>query len=378
MEGFFKKTMLLVLLSAVIAGLSACGGSNNVSENNDSGEENTSASSEKAIVFSFSSNLPTGNQIEQAFTDVNAMIANGSGTMEIEYYPGATLLSDSEVWEGVQSGVADMGYLNLGFEPGQFPYGQLFETAGIRWATAQAASYAFREFLQTFEGITEFDNVVILAAYCSGPGQIEATKPIHTLEDIKGLKLRATSTIAPAVQRLGATPLTISFGDVYESMRTGVIDGWVGVIGAIGQMKFYEVAPYILYYPYFNTANLLIMNKDVFNALSSDQQEELLSAFAKENVDYLDLTLQTLDDTGIKGFAGLKERNFLTEEEAKRWDAALSPIIEEYAKDLDAAGLRGTEALAYMRELAEKYNAEYPTNEQLESYFDEEFLAQYK
>jgi hypothetical protein len=63
-----------------------------------------------------------------------------------------------------------------------------------------------------------------------------------------------------ALEAMGSTPITMPIADVYESLRTGVLDGFLGTLAVIGDFKFEEVAPYLTYFPYYNATFYIIIN----------------------------------------------------------------------------------------------------------------------
>ena len=75
----------------------------------------------------------------------------------------------------------------------------------------------------------EWDQFRPLAFCASTPAVIGTlTKPVRTLEDLKGLKIRGTGRIGDIVKALGATPMPLEIVDMYEALRRGVLDGNLG------------------------------------------------------------------------------------------------------------------------------------------------------
>ncbi len=71
------------------------------------------------------------------------------------------------------------------------------------------------------------------------------SKPVKTLEELKGLKIRGTGRVGDIVKALGATPMPIEMVDLYESLRRGVIDGNMGPLEQLKGFKIGELIKYV-------------------------------------------------------------------------------------------------------------------------------------
>ena len=98
------------------------------------------------------------------------------------------------------------------------------------------------------------------------------SKPIRTLEELKGMKIRGTGRIGGLVKALGATPMPMEMVDLYESLRRNVIDG---NLGPMEQLKGFKIGEFIKY----TTASwkvgvsytfYIVMNRSKWNALPAD------------------------------------------------------------------------------------------------------------
>ena len=105
------------------------------------------------------------------------------------------------------------------------------------------------------------------------PGIVTREQPIRTLEDIRGLRLRAPTELLRVLERMGADPVNMPMGEVYSAMAKGVIDGVVAPPDTFASLHFAEIAGHY--------ASLAVprgayparaMNLETWNALSDEQQ----------------------------------------------------------------------------------------------------------
>jgi tripartite ATP-independent transporter DctP family solute receptor len=123
-------------------------------------------------------------------------------------------------------------------------------------------------------------------------------KPINTPEDLKGMKIRTLPSpiMASTVSALGASAVTMGFGELYLAMKQGVVDGAENAPDAIYYAKHYEVAKFFSITNHFRTPVLFLMNKARFDSLPKEYQQ-IIDETSKETEDwgatlYSDLTAE--------------------------------------------------------------------------------------
>jgi len=122
-------------------------------------------------------------------------------------------------------------------------------------------------------------NTQLLALYGPTPQTIITKKPINKVGDLAGLKLRtSTERQAKVAKIMGASPVTIAFGEIYTSMQLGVVDGFITGPQNMIAFKFYEIAKYVLRPAVNSTQSGFMANRNSFNALPDDLKQALLDA----------------------------------------------------------------------------------------------------
>ncbi|MGV7223583.1 MAG: TRAP transporter substrate-binding protein [Nitrospinales bacterium] len=110
---------------------------------------------------------------------------------------------------------------------------------------------------------------------------IVSRKPVKTLNDLQGLKLRMyDDKLAVKIwTHLGARVRVIGWTDVYQSMQTGIIEAVTSPVALVESMKFFEVAPNISRTNEFYQANALLVNEGLYKGLSEELRAGVIRAF---------------------------------------------------------------------------------------------------
>lgn len=278
-----------------------------------------------------------------------------NGRVEINYSPGGSLLSPVKMYNGVVQGIADMGFTHTAYTRGRFPVTETLDLP-LGYTSGYVASKVSQDFYNKFKP-KEWDDAHVLYFATSGPLVIHTiAKPVHTLEDLKGLKIRATGQMADVIKTLGATPVPLEMPDVYEALRRGVIDGVTVDLSPLKYWKFAEViknttaswqvgSGYTFYF---------VMNKAKWASLPPDIQKIVMDV-AMEAQDKQAILWNEMDIEGKEALkaAGGQFIN-LTQAEGNRWDKAVDPVIDQYKKDMVAKGHTAAEVDSWIKYARER------------------------
>ena len=285
--------------------------------------------------------------------------ARGKYILDIKWYPVGTLLGGAEIYDGVVKGIADAGNSGLGYTPGRFPVMLTLEQPGVAPPeNCDAAGRTIWEFYNKWKP-KELDDVKVLSFIATGPGWMHSKKPIRSVGDMKGLKIRVTGTGISAVKAVGGEPIAIVMGEVYLAAQKGIIDVLVSPAETLEGWKHHEVFEYSTFVPYFySTFQFVVMNLAKWKALPKDLQ----AAFDAVAEDAIKEAGQIWEYQAKKGmdFAkrgpGGHEFIRLPEAEVGKLKKLLEPIAAEYIATLKAKGLPGEEIVGEAGKIVEKYN----------------------
>ncbi len=317
----------------------------------------------ETIELKYSSFFPAQYGLGQAATAwAKEVEKRTNGKLKVTVYPGGTLTKATEVYEGVVMGASDIGQSCLAYTRGRFPLMEVLDLPGYPY-NAIVTSKVVYDFYKKYKP-KELADSHILYIHAHPPGSIiTAKKPVKTLEDLKGLRIRSTGLSSKIVEALGGTPVAMSKGGQYDAMMKGVVDGTTGSLNELKGWRLSEVAKYTTFYPKvgYVTAMFITMNKSKWDALPEDMKETLTEV----SEEWLEYTGRKWNEIEIEGYKYGKQKGHqvisLSAAEGKRWEEAIKPLFDDYVKSAEAKGLPGKEALAYRNQLIEKYSKEFPS-----------------
>jgi len=184
----------------------------------------------------------------QAFAD-NVERLSG-GRLEVEVFPGGTLGPALKVSETVQQGVADMGHTWSGYDWGADPTAVLFGGYAGSFDTERMLHWLYRaggvEMWEEWRR-EEFQLVGMPLFIRTAEAFLHSRKPVRTLEDLKGLKLRTAGAWLGISEQMGAAPVTTPGGEVYTALERGTIDAteW-GTLYENISPGFHRVTKYVI------------------------------------------------------------------------------------------------------------------------------------
>lgn len=205
---------------------------------------------------------------------------SSAGALTVKVFNKGALGSEKETVDQVKLGALAMTRVNLG---------QL--TAMCPKTLVPALPFLFRDtahMRRAYDGAPgaeilracEHQGMVGLALYDSGARSIYARKPVRTLADAKGLKIRVQQTElwVAAMTALGANPSPMPIGEVYTGLKTGLIDAAENNIPSYEGFRHFEAAKFYSRTEHAMTPDALFVSKRVWDKLKPEQQAQLREA----------------------------------------------------------------------------------------------------
>lgn len=289
---------------------------------------------------------PTHIQCKEAEAWAKEIEKRTDGRVKITIYPGGSLTQAPQVYEGVVSGISDIGMSCLAYTRGRFPLlegldlplGYPNGKVATRLATDMVRKYAPAEMADTH----------VFYIHAHGPGILASKKPVRTLEDLKNLKIRGTGLSAKIITSLGGTPIGMSQPETYEALQKGVVDATLCPIETLKGWKQGEVISSVTDSSVvgYTTAMFVAMNKAKWDSIPADVQA-IMTEVSDAWVDRHGAAWDQADEEGRAFIRELKHEEIpLSAEEEARWVQAVRPILDEYVAGCAAKGLPGAEMLA--------------------------------
>lgn len=317
----------------------------------------------KTIRYSFSDFFPASHFVDTRLVKgwVEEVEQATNGQLKFDVFPGATLLKPNETYEGVISGTADAGLNIYGYNRGRFPEMEAFEHVGIDFGSATACTMVAVEGVKKFNP-KEIQDTKLMVIYSVGPGCAYTNKEIKTLDDLKGMRIRATGATVKSIEALGAIAVGMPMNDAYEALSKGVVDGNIGPPEVLKGWKQADVTKFITVLPpVYNSLQTIVMNLDKWNALPKDVQ----AAVEKVNDGYNKKAGMIWDDEQKKGGIdyGLSQGmklNRLPASDYEKGMELMQPLIADYIVRMEKKGLPGQELIDFVTERAAYWREKFP------------------
>ena len=278
------------------------------------------------------------------------------GKVKVQTFPGGTLLPAKNIFDGVISGMADIGNFAMSYQPGRFPVSEAVDLP-LGFTSARVASLTLYDLIEKYKP-KEFEKVKILTLFTCPPMNFMTKTPVRTLADLKGMELRVAGTSAEIVKRLGGIPVAMPQSETPEAIQKGVVKGMVSSMEILKDFKF------AAYTPNATVANLsvvtfaVVMNKEKWNSLPADVKK-VLDDMRREQAlwtgNYVDNHVAEALDWSKKNHNLQLFHLSAADEAAVRKN--VQPMVDDYVKRVSAAGLPGKQILADVLALKKKNEA---------------------
>ena len=219
------------------------------------------------------------------------------GKIKIQIFWMESLVKWKDMLEGVQSGMADVGWVTATYHPSKLPMWFMLDNVFNYRNDYVASVLASIETIENEPNLkTEFEKqkIFLLGSHISGQAQTGLTKPINSVNELKGRTLRTIGGAKTLFwQNLGVNPIFMAFGELYEALGRGTVDG-IGdcAISLANTFKLYEVIK-IMYMADAGgvVAGGLCINTDVWKKIPQDLQKVLLDLRHDYGIRYAQQTM---------------------------------------------------------------------------------------
>lgn len=321
--------------------------------------EQEEAADQTVYEFSLAHFFPAGHPAETELAQgwAAALDEASGGRIKITSYPGETLIKAADIYEGVVSGIADIGISAFFYTRGRFPVLEAFELPGIIYENSYSASKVAWEGIKALDP-AEVQDTQLMFVLATGPGDLFTTKAVRSLEDLQGMKIRAAGLSANSLALLGAVPEAMPQPEVYEALSRGLVEGNLAPVEVLQGWRQAEVTDYLTRTPFiYNAVFFVTMNKQKWESLPADLQEVFLavneSFFEEVAAGLWDVQNEKALNWAVEEMG--QEVITLSAEETARWIAIVEPIQEDFVLRMDQLGFPGQEILDTVKGLAEQY-----------------------
>lgn len=349
----------MLVIALIIAG---CGGGTSPGIDNGEGGTTTSedtdrgdGQSQEATVWKHQAVLAASHfstENEQWWAD--EIDKRSNGRLKIEIYPGGGLnIAGSQVLRAVGDGLMDSGQMWGAHVAGELRITEVMELPFLIPYDIELRKRIAETLWPYWEEEFRKIGVELIAV-----GQVEARsafskEPIRSLADLKGVKLRTQGPVeTDFTSALGATPVTVEWGEVYTALQQGVVDGYWVTYSATHASKLYEIAKYAWETNQGGATWFIVANKQSFDALPEDVQEIVKTTGREVSTRLADMVLDVDNE-----YRSIMERDFgmtvtpVSDEDTAVMTELAEPIWAQWAQD---AGPLGQEMIELIREMVKE------------------------
>lgn len=251
----------------------------------------------------------------------------------------------------LDTGTADVVIFPAPAFPGRFPVTELVSDTPLLNGNIRITNEVMNQLLM--KGLLkEFDKYEVVGWFTVDPMLLFVNKEISTLEQLKGMKIRARgSASTQIVERLGASPVAIEFGELYTSLERGIIDGATMPMTAFSAVKLYEVCKYVIDLPLYGGVVPILMSKKSWEKIPLEDKPIIKQINQNLSYVYFNMAGSEL----VKGYKAVtsegRKKIVLDPQEKKRWEEAISPVTTEALKRVNEKGLPGKEIMAVCQDV---------------------------
>ena len=328
-----RQFVQVLAVAGASALLTACGGSSNNSAAGSTAASGAAAAAGGSFNLKLGHNLAEDHAVHIQLTSFAEQVKEKTnGTVNIQIIPNGTLGSESDMISQIQAGALDMAKVsastlgNFSEKYNAFSVPYVFDDQAHYYTymdsdSAQAVFESTDD--QGFRGLTWLDS--------GARSFYTKATAIRTPADLKGLKIRVQDMKSQTdmMSYLGGIPVAMSYGDVYTSLQTGIIDGTENNETALTTGKHGEVCKVYSVDQHAMIPDVLIMSEKVWETISPEDQEIILEA-AHDSTDAHKVMWDTAVEEAVKEAQETMGVEFVYDVDKEAFREATQPMIEAY------------------------------------------------
>ncbi|MBI4767307.1 MAG: TRAP transporter substrate-binding protein [Deltaproteobacteria bacterium] len=270
------------------------------------------------------------------------------GKVMIKIYSGGALGDPKQLPDAVKDGITDIAFIIPSYTTARFPRISVMDLPFLGDSAVHGTKVIYDLWDKYFA--EDLKDYKVLWLYNAGPGQLMSVdKPMQTLEDIKGLKMRTPSAyMSKLLNVLRANPVGMPISELTMSLQKKVIDGVLTPFSAVTDFRLFDLIGHITEANVYITPMAVVMNKEKWNSLPNDAKKAIDKAAGEKwgihaSQVYDDHDQNTLKEIRAKGKIKVYK---LPEGERQRIIKAVSVLEKEWVDDMSKKGFPAAQMMA--------------------------------
>jgi TRAP-type C4-dicarboxylate transport system substrate-binding protein len=260
-----------------------------------------------------------------------------------------------------RDGIADVTYINPGYQPGRFPVIGAGELPFLM-KDAKGGSQAFDAWYRKYAA-NEMKDVKFCLAFVHDPGAFHSrTKKITSPGDIKGMKIRpAHATMATFVTQLGGANVQAGAPEVRDVLEKGVADAVTFPWGSVPLFGIDKVVKYHMDVPLYVTTFAWVMNKAKYEGMSAAQKKVIDDHCSNAWALKVAAPWADYEASGRAKLKAMGDREVysISAEQLGQWRKAAEPLEKTWADNVRKTGLDPAAVMKELKAMLAQHKAEY-------------------
>ena len=284
------------------------------------------------ITFKFGHVLQTDHPYHMMALKFKEELEKRNSNCVVNIFPAKQLGNERDLVEGLQMGSVDISTITSALTAGFVPGFKVFSLPFL----FKDANHLFRVMDSDIGAKLTKDmekaGLIKLGFVYGGSRDLYGRQPIQSLQDLKGKKIRTMENkiLVNTWNTLGAIATPIPWGDVYLSLKQGVVDGAEGTGASYRSMKFFESSPYYTRINYVFSWHNFMMSKIKWNKLPADVKKDVMAA-AKIAQDYERALFVNEEKSLFKDLETKHGVKLFQPEDLNQWRNNIKNVYEENA-----------------------------------------------
>jgi TRAP-type C4-dicarboxylate transport system substrate-binding protein len=280
------------------------------------------------------------------------------GTIKVVVFPSEQLGKAFDHYDMARDGIADVTYVNPGYQPGRFPIAAAGQLPFV-FSDGKKGTLALNEWYHKYAP-SEMKDTKLCFAFIHDPGALHGKKKILVPDDLKGVKVRpAQSTIGEMVKMFGGTNVQASAPESRDAIERGVADEITFPWGSILLFGIDKVVKYHMDVPLYTTVFTYNINLSKYNAMSDAQKKVIDDHCTPEWASKVTDPWTDFEANGRVKMKALPDHEVypLTADQLALWKNAVKPLHDSWAAAVTKAGGDAAAIDADLQATLKKYDA---------------------
>ena len=291
------------------------------------------ATAENPMVLTLAHGLSESHTVHIAMMEFAQKVEERTnGRIQVKIFPNGQLGSETENMEQLMAGVIAMTKFSA---PGLATYNEAYHTFCLPYLFDDTEDFYHKmdsQQMRDFFLSTADDGFVTLTYYTSGARSFYTKdRAIRTPEDLHGLKIRVQDMQSQTdmLEALGGIPVAMSYGDVYTSLQTGIIDGTENNETALTTGKHGEICKVFSKDEHAMIPDVMVMSAQIWNNISPEDQQIILEA-AYESTDSHKIAWDAAIQEAVQEAQDTMGVTFVEDVDKEAFREATAGLVDEY------------------------------------------------